>query len=105
MQTQVNQLLVSIKNNSGNRYLKSLLAHIAVLLKAALPEMKLEKTLVLQSGRSVRITRCEYLVEAGKSELDVLIKEPNEETFRPLIGLTHPKYWKLKKWSRISQCF
>ncbi|WP_229212540.1 hypothetical protein [Dyadobacter soli] len=29
-------------------------------------------------------------------QVDVLIRDPKEEAFRPPIGLTHPKYWKLK---------
>ncbi|MGX5854709.1 hypothetical protein ACWKW6_13745 [Dyadobacter jiangsuensis] len=29
-------------------------------------------------------------------QVDVLIKDPRDEEFRPPIGLTHPKYWKLK---------
>ena len=30
-------------------------------------------------------------------EIEVLIKEPKDEYFHPPIGITHPKYWKLKK--------
>ena len=70
--------------------------------------MTLEKTLVLETGRSVKvITQHANLVDQENIELDILIKEPKEEHFRPPIGVTHPKYWKLKnmdpKKSRLLQ--
>lgn len=64
--------------------------------------MKLEKTYVLSTGRAVKITTKPALPKEkpyNKIDLEVLIKEPKEEDFRPPIGKTHPQYWKLKKLS------
>jgi hypothetical protein len=60
--------------------------------------MKLEKTLSLENGRSVKvITQPVNPTDPSKFEIDVLIKEPRETHYRPPIGLTHPKYWTLKR--------
>jgi hypothetical protein len=62
--------------------------------------MILEKTFVLPTGRAVKvITKTTPANEKSynKTDLDVLIREPKEEDFRPPIGKTHPQYWKLKK--------
>lgn len=57
-----------------------------------------EKTLILQNGRSVKvITELENRIELSKDKIEVLIKEPSEANYHPPIGLTHPKYWKLKR--------
>ena len=57
-----------------------------------------EKTLSLQTGRSVKII-AQMINQSDTSELDidVLIKEPSEAQYHPPIGITHPKYWKLKR--------
>lgn len=60
--------------------------------------MKLEKTLMLDSGRLVKISKVSTSVTpAAGVEFDVQIKDPREEHFHPPIGVSHPKYWKLKK--------
>lgn len=59
--------------------------------------MTREKTLLLQNGRSVKvITRDLHAVNPTKIEIEVLIKDPKELEYHPPIGITHPKYWKLK---------
>lgn len=61
--------------------------------------MKLEKTFQLPTGRIVKVlTKKSVATPTSYSdiELEVLIKEPKEDDFRPPIGITHPKYWKLK---------
>lgn len=60
--------------------------------------MEFEKTVLLDSGRTVKIIAHEpSLEEKGDIKFEVLIKEPQDEHFRPPIGLSHPKYWKLRK--------
>ena len=60
--------------------------------------MVLEKKFTLLSGRSVKvIAKTKSLTDKVKPEIEVLIKEPKEEDFHPSIGLSHLKYWKLKK--------
>ncbi|OJV12905.1 MAG: hypothetical protein BGO21_04020 [Dyadobacter sp. 50-39] len=58
-----------------------------------------EKIFVLETGRAVKV-KVEGVLASDLSkvsiQVDVLIKDPKEEEFRPPIGLTHPKYWKLK---------
>ena len=59
-----------------------------------------EKTFTLETGRSVKvIAKAQITADKTKvkPEIEVLIKEPRDEDFRPPIGITHPKYWKLKK--------
>lgn len=59
-----------------------------------------EKTFTLETGRSVKvIAKAQDIAGQAKvkPEIEVLIKEPRDENFRPPIGITHPKYWKLKK--------
>ena len=59
-----------------------------------------EKTFTLETGRSVKvIAKSEFPAEQAKAvpEIEVLIKESKEQDFHPPIGITHPKYWKLKK--------
>lgn len=59
--------------------------------------MTREKTLLLQNGRSVKvITRDSQAMNPMKIEIDVLVKDPKEVDYHPPIGMTHPKYWKLK---------
>ena len=56
------------------------------------------KKFTLLSGRSVKvIAKTKSLTDKVKPEIEVLIKEPKEEDFHPSIGLSHLKYWKLKK--------
>jgi hypothetical protein len=60
--------------------------------------MRREKTLSLETGRSVKvITQPINPLDPGKIEVEVLIKEPKESHYRPPIGITHPKYWTLKR--------
>ncbi|REA60836.1 hypothetical protein DSL64_13075 [Dyadobacter luteus] len=62
--------------------------------------MKLEKTFLLPTGRTVKIIAeptAKNEIPFNKEDFDILIKEPKEEEFHPPIGETHPKYWKLKK--------
>lgn len=67
-------------------------------LKRSMQKMTHEKTLTLRTGRSVKvITQSTSLIDPQDIEIDVLIKEPSEANYRPPIGLTHPKYWKLKQ--------
>jgi len=57
-----------------------------------------EKTMFLQTGRSVKIIAQDIQApDTANIEVNVLIKEPKEEFFHPPIGITHPKYWKLRK--------
>lgn len=59
-----------------------------------------EKTFVLPTGRAVKVIT-KGALPANRSkikvEVEVLIKDPAEKEFRSPIGITHPKYWKLKK--------
>ena len=56
-----------------------------------------ETILTLKTGRFVKVTACEMITGTDSEvELNVLIKDPNEAQFRPSIGYSHPKYWKLK---------
>jgi hypothetical protein len=62
--------------------------------------MTQEKTFTLRTGRSVKVigkSRINQHQVQIDTEIEVLIKEPKEDDFRPPIGSTHPKYWKLKK--------
>jgi len=58
-----------------------------------------EKIFVLETGRAVKV-KVEGVLADDLSkviiQVDVMIKDPKEEDFRPPIGPTHPKYWKLK---------
>jgi len=59
-----------------------------------------EKTFILETGRSVKVIAKALPVKDPskiETEIEVLIKEPREENYRPAIGQTHPKYWKLRK--------
>jgi len=56
-----------------------------------------ETILTLKTGRFVKVIACELIRGTNPEiELSVLIKDPNESQFRPSIGYSHPKYWKLK---------
>lgn len=58
-----------------------------------------EKVFILETGRAVKVMVEGVLAEDLSKvsiQVDVLIKDPKEEEFRPPIGPTHPKYWKLK---------
>lgn len=58
-----------------------------------------EKVFILETGRAVKVSVEGVLAEDLSKvsiQVDVLIKDPKDEEFRPPIGLTHPKYWKLK---------
>jgi len=60
--------------------------------------MVFEKTFTLLSGRSVKvIATAKSLIDKVKPEIEVLIKDPKEEDVHSAIGLSHPKYWKLRK--------
>lgn len=58
-----------------------------------------ERIFTLKSLRQVKIV-FQVSDQSGnrdpKIDYEILIKEPEEKTFRPPIGLTHPKYWKLQ---------
>ena len=62
-------------------------------------EPEVEKTIVLSTGRIVRMTakKMESLnyLHPGL-ELDVTIKEAREDNFHPPIETKHPKYWKFR---------
>ncbi|WP_149243636.1 hypothetical protein [Dyadobacter sp. 32] len=63
-----------------------------------------EKTFILVTGRSVKVIAKASPVKDQsnfETEIEVLIKEPREENYRPAIGQTHPKYWKLRKLDSI----
>ena len=60
------------------------------------------KIITLQTGRTVKLTFDDTLrwEEDGQKIIDqiqVAIRERNEETFHPPIGMNHPRYWKLKR--------
>jgi len=60
----------------------------------------------LKTGRYVKISASEILAidhTDFKIQMDVLIKEPKESDFRPLIGVCHPQYYKLKNLSLWQQ--
>ena len=63
-------------------------------------KMLFERLLTLKSGRSVKVTASE-VTDLNTSKLpiawDILVKDPQEVHFRPLIENSHPIYWKLKK--------
>ena len=59
-----------------------------------------EKTFTVYADRLVKlvIKTSEQIPDAAlQIELDVLIRETNEQQFRSPIGATYPKYWKLKR--------
>jgi hypothetical protein len=61
--------------------------------------MKHEKEVTLETGRTVKIILKEsfHPEDNGTTlDMDVLIRDPKEESFHPPIQQTHPKYWKLK---------
>lgn len=61
--------------------------------------MNHEKVFVLETGRSIKVMVEGVLADDLSKvsiQVDVLIKDPREEAFRPPIGAAHPKYWKLK---------
>jgi hypothetical protein len=62
-------------------------------------KMTHEKIFVLETGRTVKVV-VEGVLASDLSkvsiQVDVLIKDPKDEEFRAPIGLTHPKYWKLR---------
>ncbi|WP_353720484.1 hypothetical protein [Dyadobacter sp. 676] len=58
-----------------------------------------EKIFVLETGRAVKVMVEGVLADDLSKvsiQVDVLIKDPKDEEFKPPIGLAHPKYWKLK---------
>jgi len=63
-------------------------------------KMLFEKLLTLKSGRSVKVTASE-LTDLSISTLpitwDIMVKDPKEVHFRPLIENSHPIFWKLKR--------
>ncbi|MCF0069115.1 hypothetical protein LZD49_01445 [Dyadobacter sp. CY261] len=61
--------------------------------------MTYEKIFVLETGRAVKVMAEGVLandLSKVSIQVDVLMKDPKDEDFRPPIGPTHPKYWKLK---------
>ena len=58
-----------------------------------------EKTFILFANRLVKliIKTSRQFPASARVELDVLIREANEQQFRVPIGTTHPQYWKLRK--------
>jgi len=65
-------------------------------------KMLFERLLVLKSGRSVKVIASEVTILNTSTlpiEWNILVKDPKEVHFRPLIENTHPIYWKLKKLS------
>ena len=65
-------------------------------------KMLFERLLTLKSGRSVKVTARE-VTDLHSSTLpiawDILVKDPQEAHFRPLIENSHPIFWKLKRLS------
>ena len=60
--------------------------------------MTQEKILTLYTGRCVKvITQLENPMTPDEIQIDILIKDPSETHYHPPIGLSHPKYWKLKR--------
>ncbi|MBE9461294.1 hypothetical protein ACFP1I_20915 [Dyadobacter subterraneus] len=55
-----------------------------------------ETVITLNTGRCVKIFVAENKIDAI-IELKILVKDPSDNSFRPLIGKSHPLYWKLKK--------
>lgn len=61
-----------------------------------------EKLLTLKSGRFVKVIASKVTdldTSSFPIEWDILVKDPQELHFRPLIENSHPIYWKLKKLS------
>jgi len=62
-------------------------------------KMLFEKLLTLKSGRSVKVTASE-ISELNTCTLpiawDILVKDPKEVHFRPLIEYSHPIFGNLK---------
>jgi len=65
-------------------------------------KMLFEKLLTLKSGRFVKVTASEF-TDLNTSTLpitwDIMVKDPQEVNFRPLIEKSHPIFWKLKRLS------
>jgi hypothetical protein len=62
--------------------------------------MKLEKIVILETGRCIKMTIESLLAEDFSKvsvSMTVLIKDPKEDEFHLPIMETHPRYWKLKK--------
>lgn len=63
--------------------------------------MNFEKTLVLQTGWSVKvIVAMQRSEDVYNTALEVLIKEPWETVYHLPIENSHPKYWKLQSMDR-----
>ena len=59
-----------------------------------------ERLLTLKTGRSVKVVASQTEntdLTNAQIEWDILIKDPKEVDFHPLIESSHPIYWKLKK--------
>ncbi|WP_439557618.1 hypothetical protein [Dyadobacter sp.] len=57
-----------------------------------------EKTLTLHTGRCVKvITQLGNPMTPDEIKIDILIKDPSDAHYHLPIGLSHPKYWKLKR--------
>jgi hypothetical protein len=65
-----------------------------------------EKTLLLPSGRSVKVTAMiSSLLDPVNENIsfDVMIRNPLETHFHPPIEQTHPKFWKLQRLAAAQQ--
>lgn len=59
-----------------------------------------EKTFMLATGRTAKVIVRGHILPTEseiRKEIEVLIKEPKEDSFHSPIGELHPQFWKLKK--------
>lgn len=66
-----------------------------------------ERLLILKTGRSVKVVaiRTENVEYSTTAQLEwvILIKDPKDPHFHPLIGSSHPMFWKIKKLSPLQR--
>ena len=59
-----------------------------------------ERLLILKTGRSVKVVASRTGnkdLTTAEIEWDILIKDPKDQQFHPLISSSHPMFWKIKK--------
>lgn len=64
-----------------------------------------EKLLTLKTGRCIKLIarRLTSADMASSIEVEILMKDPNESNFRPLIGCNHPIYQRLTSVSNFQR--
>ncbi|MEO6285367.1 MAG: hypothetical protein ABIN80_09415 [Dyadobacter sp.] len=56
-----------------------------------------EKVVLLRTGKMVKIVSRQLQdndLHKTDNQVDVLVREQDQENFRPFLSISHPKYWK-----------